>query len=93
MTHLRSEQVRREQQKMEVTSLQERQLLGLREYYAEVPSTNLRVVDEEEPLERSRLYGPFDAPTMLWVGKIRGFAPGRIVVGHDPERRRDYIEY
>ena len=72
--------------------LQQAHVAALRDFYTETPmSTNRMSIldfDEvEEPLERSRIRGPFGAEVLVWV-RMNPF----VKIGIDADGR-DYIEY
>lgn len=91
MTTLQRAQIRRERQRMEVTSIQERQLLACREFYGN-NGPKLRIVDADELFasrsERTRIYGPFDRGAMEWY-RDNPF----VVLGFDSVKGKDFIEY
>jgi hypothetical protein len=78
-----------------VTSIQERQMLAMRDFYPK--ERKLRVIHEPTPLEKTRLYEPFDIETVRWLAKQfkNGGSLTAIVVkfGNDGETGRGYIEF
>jgi hypothetical protein len=75
-------------------SNQERELLAMREFYADSakPCTRVHVVEEiDQLLEKTRLYGPFGIEVMAWVVKVNAYLPGYIKMGWDSNG--EYIQY
>lgn len=67
---------------------QQAQVAGCRDYYTNAPATRVHVVDGmEEPLERSRLYGPFNLEVVRWAQMCP-----YITLGTDADGR-EYVEY
>ncbi len=77
------------------TSMQERQLLACREYYSEQdkPCTRTYIREEmQEPLEKSRLYGPFSFEVVLFLQKLRTWGISSVQFGWDVNGK-EYVEY
>lgn len=74
---------------MYVTSLQERQLLACGPLMEVEPLIPMSIVYEEEPLEKTRLYGPFSLEVILWMNKL---GPVLVKMGWDSDGK-EYIEY
>jgi hypothetical protein len=76
-------------------SNQERELLAMRGFYADSaqPCTRVHAVEEiDEPLEKTRLYGPFSIEVMAWVMKVNTYFPGYVKMGWD-SNGSEYIQY
>ena len=76
-----------------VTSIQEREILACREFYYE-PKIRLTVMHgmPDEPLEKTRIRGPFSAEVVSWYARLNTLAPQLIKLGTDADGF-DYIEY
>lgn len=79
-----------------VTSFQERQMMAMRAFYPK-PKKMLTKVDELMPLEKTRLYEPFDVETVRWIAeqfrKGGSLAAITIKFGCDGTTGRGFIEY
>lgn len=71
-----------------VTSLQERQLLALAPLMLDEPIIPMTVVDGKEPLEKTRLYGPFTIEVVAWIHRMGNL----VTMGWDVDGK-EYIEY
>ena len=76
------------QQEVWVTSIQDRQLAACGALMADEPMIPLRIVHGEEPLEKTRLHGPFGVEVIAWVMKMGSLA----TMGWDADGR-EYVEY
>ncbi len=78
-----------------VTTIQTRQMLAMREFYSK--PRKLRVESEPTPLEKTRLYEPFDVETVRWIAEQfrKGGSLTKIVIkfGNDGETGRGFIEF
>ncbi len=76
-----------------MTSNQDRQLLALREWYEvrEYPMIHSIIDTVNEPLERTRIAGPFDLETVMWAARLfkQGFP---VTFGHDADGK-EYVEF
>ena len=75
---------------------QDRELAAMRDFYAnsDKPCDRVRIAEAGEvfvTLEQTRLYGPFDADVLFWVGKVNAAVPGYVKIGQDS--RGEYIQY
>lgn len=78
-----------------MTSNQDRQILALREWYdvAEFPMINSIIDTINEPLEKTRIHGPFNLDTVEWVVRLKVHNPEfRVTFGHDADGR-EYLEF
>ena len=76
------------QQEQYATSLQDRQLAACRDFYNFEPLIPMSVIEVEEPLEKTRMYGPFSLEVMLWTRKMGSL----VTMGWDANGK-EYIEY
>ncbi len=74
------------------SSEQEIQLLACRSMLSREKLIPISIVEREEPLEKTRLFGPFDLETLAWVCKVREQHQSLIEFGWDADGR-SYIEY
>lgn len=75
----------------ECVTLQDRQLQACRKLMVDEPLIPVTVVSEFEPLEKTRLYGPFDLDTVAWVVKMRTQCPRFVTLGQD--ENGEYVQY
>jgi hypothetical protein len=74
---------------------QERELMAMRGFYADSakPCTRVHVVESiDEPLEKTRLYGPFTIEVMAWIMKVNTLSPGYVKMGWDVQGK-EYVQY
>lgn len=75
----------------ECVTMQDRQLQACRHLMREETLIPVTVISELEPLEKTRLYGPFDLQTVAWVAKMSVQCPKLIVFGQD--EYGEYVQY